>query len=172
MGPESSGTRMLTKSFCALGIYGDYKHKQRMDDNDFSKTPDKIVIRKSLPHGDVWPAIADLIKIMKSAGYEIIVPIMIIRDKEATIKSQLRHAHAATVPEARANIQFSVDFMFKQLSEVGLYPKIVAYEPFVKHEKVREAFYSSLGLSVPVMSFYDANEKYNNEPNEEGTESE
>jgi hypothetical protein len=62
--------------------------------------------------------------------------------------------------------------MFKQLSEVGLYPKIVAYEPFVKHEKVREAFYSSLGLSVPVMSFYDANEKYNNEPNEEGTESE
>jgi len=167
MGPESSGTRMLTKAFCSLGIYGDYKHKQRMDDLDFSKTPDKIIVRRSLPHGDVWPAIADLIKLMKQAGYEIIVPLLILRDKDATIKSQLRHQHAATVPESRANIQFSIDYMLKQLSEVGLYPRVIVYEPFVKHEKVRDAFFTSLGLAVPIMSFFDANEKYNNdEPTE------
>ncbi len=163
MGPESSGTRMLTKSLCAVGIYGDFKHKQRMDDLDFSKTPDKIVIRRSLPHGDAWPAIADLINLMKQAEYRIIIPILILRDKDATVKSQLRHAHAKTVPESKANIQFSIDHMMRQLAEVGLWPIVVPYEPFVKYEKVREAFFRHLGLPIPIMAFYDANEKYTSE---------
>lgn len=160
MGPESSGTRMLTKAFCTLGIYGDFKHKQRMDDLDFSKTPDKIVIRRSLPHGDAWPAIADLIKIMKQAGYGVIVPLLIYRDKDATVKSQLRHQHAKAIPEAKANIQFSIDHTLRELAEVNLWPIVVPYEPFVKYEQVREAFFRQLGLPVPIMVFYDANEKY------------
>ena len=160
IGPESSGTRMLTKAFCTLGIYGDFKHKQRMDDLDFSKTPDRIVIRRSLPHGDAWPAIADLVNLMKQAGYNIIVPLLIVRDKDATIKSQLRHAHAKAVPEARANIQFSIDHTMRELANVGLWPVVVTYEPFVKYDKVREAFFRSLGLPTPIMAFYDGNEKY------------
>jgi hypothetical protein len=160
MGPESSGTRMLTKAFCTLGIYGDYKHKQRTDDLDFSKTPDRIVIRRSLPHGLVWPAIADLVNLMRQAGYGVIHPLLILRDKDSTIKSQLRHTHAKNVSEAKANIQFSVDFAVLELGKVGLYPTVVTYEPFVRHEKVREAFFRQLGLPVPIMSFFDANEKY------------
>ena len=163
MGPESSGTRMLTKAFCTLGIYGDYKHKQRMDNNDFSNTPDKIIIRRSLPHGKVWPAIADLIKLLKQAAYNIIIPLVILRDKDATVKSQLRHTHAKTFPQAKEKVQFSIDHMLKELANVGLWPTIILYEPFVKHEKVREAFFNNLGLPVPTMVFYDANEKYSAE---------
>lgn len=160
LGPESSGTRMLTKAFCTVGVYGDFKHKQRMDDLDFSKTPEKIVLRRSLPHGDQWPLISETIASMKQAGYGVVVPIIILRDKEATANSQLRHAHAKTVPEANGSIQFAVDFAYKELSQAGLYPIVVCYEPFVKHEGVRKAFFRSVGLPEPVMAFYDANEKY------------
>lgn len=167
LGPESSGTRMLTKAFCTLGIYGDFKHKQRMDDLNFSKTPDRIVLRRSLPHGDAWPAIAETINLMKSADYGVIIPLFITRDKDATIKSQIRHAHAKAIPEAKANIQFSIDHAFRELATIHLYPTIICYEPFVKYEEVRQAFFRQLGLPVPTMNFYDANEKY-----QEGEESE
>ncbi len=167
LGPESSGTRMLTKAFCTLGIYGDYKHKQRMDDLDFSKTPDKIVIRRSLPHGDAWPAIADTIALMRQAGYQVVIPILIVRDKEATVKSQIRHAHTKAAPESKANIAFAIDFAYRELSQAGLDPHVICYEPFVKYEGVRKAFFRSLGLPEPVMAFYDANEKYTSEGNSE-----
>jgi hypothetical protein len=163
IGPESSGTRMLTKAFCTLGIYGDHKHKQRLDDLDFSKTPDQIVIRRSLPHGIAWPAIADTINLMKQAGYHVIVPVMILRDKDATVKSQIRHAHTKTGQEAKANIQFAIDFAYRELANVGLSPFIISYEPFVKYDGVRKAFFKQLGLAEPVMVFYDANEKYQSE---------
>jgi hypothetical protein len=160
MGPESSGTRMLTKAFCTLGIYGDYKHKQRMDDLDFSKTPDQIVIRRSLPHGEAWPAIADTINVLKQAGYFVTVPVLIVRDKESTIKSQIRHAHAKAAPESKANIAYAVDHAYRELAAVNLSPFVIQYEPFVKYEQVRRAFFKQLGLPEPVMAFYDANEKY------------
>jgi hypothetical protein len=160
IGPESSGTRMITKAFVTLGIYGDFRHKQRMDDLDFSKTPDKIVLRRSVPHGDDWPAIADTINLMKQAGYSIIVPIVILRDKDITSKSQIRHSHAGNIAEAKANISFAIDHIHRELSSVGLSPNIISYEPFVKYDAVRKNFFRSMGLPEPTMAFFDANEKY------------
>ena len=161
LGPESSGTRMITKAFCSLpGMYGDYKHRQRMDNNDFSETPNQIVLRKSLPHGDAWPAIADIITLMKLSGYKIIVPILILRDKDATVNSQLRHVHEKEDEKSRNNISFSIDHTYKELMKVNLVPVVICYEPFVKYEEVRKLFFDSLGLPNPVMDFYNANEQY------------
>jgi hypothetical protein len=167
LGPESSGTRMLTKAFCTLGIYGDFRHKQRMDDLNFAQTPDKIIFRRSLPHGENWPAIADTINLMKQAGYQVIVPILILRDKDATVKSQIRHAHAKAMPEAKANIAFAIDHAYRELAVVGMNPIVVCYETFVKYDLVRKAFFRSLGLPEPTMAFYDANEKYQKSEEEE-----
>lgn len=167
MGPESSGTRMLTKAFCTLGIYGDYKHKQRMDDFDFSETPNKIVFRRSLPHGDRWPDVAGIVNRMRQAGYKSIVPILIVRDKDMTVNSQIRHEHAEKDPESRGNIEFSIDHSYKTLAEVGLSPVVIHYEPFVKYESVRKMFFQSLGLREPTMAFYDANDQYKGNREEE-----
>lgn len=160
VGPESSGTRMITKAFCSIGIHGDYKHKQRMDNLDFSETPKQIVLRRSLPHGDAWPAIADTITLMKQAGYKNIVPILILRDKDATVQSQIRHVHEKKDDNSRLNISFSIEHTYKELSKVGLVPTVICYEPFVKYEEVRKCFFNSLGLTNPVMDFYNANEQY------------
>lgn len=160
LGPESSGTKMLAKAFCTIGIYGDFKHKQRMDNLDFSKTPDRIMLRRSMPHGDNWPAIADTIGLMKEAGYHNINVILIYRDKDCTVKSQIRHSHASEDPEARTNIEFAIDYAYKQLSSIGILPYIICYEPFVKYEEVRKTFFNFFGLPVPLMAFHDANQKY------------
>jgi len=160
LGPESSGTKMLTKAFCVLGIYGDFKHRQRMDDLDFSKTPDQIVLRRSLPHGENWPAIADTIGLMKQAGYHNINVILIYRDKDCTVESQMRHSHASTDEEGRAHIEFALDYTHKQLASVNIIPFVVSYEPFVKYETVRKLFFNYYGLPEPLMAFHDANEKY------------
>jgi hypothetical protein len=160
LGPESSGTRMITKAFCSLGIYGDHKHRQRMDDLNFAKTPASIVLRRSLPHGELWPAIADTITLMKRGGYQHVVPILIIRDKDATVKSQLRHVHEKDEEVSRNNVAYSIDHTYRDLAKIGLLPTIICYEPFVKYEHVRKLFFDSLGLPNPVMDFYDANEQY------------
>ena len=160
LGPESSGTRMITKAFVTLGIYGDFRHKQRMDDLDFSKTPDKIVLRRSLPHGEDWPSIADTINLMKQAGYMIVTPILILRDKDMTVKSQIRHSHAKNTAESRANIEYAIDHAHRELGSIGLVPLMINYEPFVKYDTVRKNFFKHLGLPEPTMAFFDANEKY------------
>jgi len=160
VGPESSGTRMLTKAFCALGIYGDFRHKQRMDDLNFSITPEKIVLRRSLPHGDSWPPLADIVSEMRQAGYLAIIPLLIVRDKDATVKSQISHAHAKEDAEAKANIQYAIDYAYQEFASIGLTPLVICYEPFVKHQSVRKAFFRQLGLTEPIMNFYDGNEKY------------
>ncbi len=159
LGPESSGTRMITKAFISSGCYGDFKHKQRLDDLNFKATPDKIVFRRSLPHGTKWPAIADTITLMRRSGYQV-RPILILRDKDATAASQLRHAHERDGEEAKTNIAFSVDYTYKELTKVKMVPLVICYEPFVRYPEVRELFFKRLGLPVPQMEFFDANEKY------------
>ncbi len=159
IGPESSGTRMITKAFVTAGCYGDFKHKQRLDNLKFNDTPDRIVIRRSLPHGTKWPAIADLITLMNRSGYQV-TPILILRDKDATAASQLRHAHERDGTEAKTNIAFSIDYTYKELIKVSTLPLVICYEPFVRYPEVREMFFKSLDLPMPKMEFFDANEKY------------
>ena len=163
LGPESSGTRMLTEALCRCGIYGDAGHVQRMDDLDFAKTPERIVFRRSLPHGGAtarhWPAIAGIVLRMREAGYRV-VPILILRDLDATVKSQVAFPHVPNEAEARYNVQYAVQHALSQLAQVGLWPVVVPYEPFVRDARVREQFFHHLELPVPDMSFFDANEKY------------
>jgi hypothetical protein len=155
MGPESSGTRMLTEAFIKAGCYGDSSIDQRMDDMNFSE--DLIVFRRSLPHGGIWPNIPYIIS--KMAGYTI-RPIMILRDKAYTIKSQIKNQHVATEIEAIDNIRFGIEYAYRNLAAEGLSLTVVLYETFVKYPEVRGLFFKSFGLVSPSMEFHDGNLQY------------
>lgn len=157
MGPESSGTRMLTEAFIKSGCYGDSTIDQRMDDMNFSES--LIVFRRSLPHGGIWPNISYIVDTMKQAGYRI-HPIMILRDKSYTIKSQVKNQHVANEIEAADNIRFAVEYAYRNLAALGLNPAVVLYEIFVKYPEVREMLFRSLGLMPPLMEFHDGNLQY------------
>lgn len=156
LGPESSGTRMLAQAFVAVGCFGDGGHEQRMDDLDFTGRPNTIVFRQSLPHGNGWPDCPRIIGSMASAGY-VVQPVLIVRDKDHTVRSQRARKHAIFSRQARRRITDALDFAYRQLAGVGQTPLVILYEPFVRHEAVRRAFFEQLGLECPTMEFFDAN---------------
>jgi len=160
LGPESSGTRMLAQAFVGAGCFGDGGHQQRMDDLDFPGRPDTIVFRQSLPHGDGWPDCTRIIGSMASAGYAV-QPVLIVRDKDHTVRSQRARGHAFFSRRARRRIADALDFAYRQLARVGQTPLVVLYEPFVRHEAVRRAFFEQLCLEYPTMEFFDANARHN-----------
>lgn len=52
IGPEHSGTRYMTEVLVKAGAYGDYTHKQRMDDRKIPTDKEIVVLRRSVPHGN------------------------------------------------------------------------------------------------------------------------
>jgi hypothetical protein len=162
LGPESSGTRMLTEAFVRLGFCGSSGHEQTLDNLDFSNSPDRIVLRRSLPHNSIWPPIKDICVAMRQAGYRHIIPILIVRDKEMTIQSQCnpKNRHVLTAKAARARIEYALQHGYAELAEADLVPIVVHYEPFIKFESVRRVFFKKLDLNLPNMPFWDGNRKY------------
>lgn len=159
MGPESSGTRMMTEAFISLGIYGDNTHLQRLDTEGFNKGHEIIAFRRSVPHGDIMPAISKLISRMESREYQI-YPIVILRDKDMCAKSQVKNGHSKNTNAAKQSIAKAIDHIYKELSLANKPPYVVFYEPFVKFKKVRAMFFKQFGLELPNMEFINANNKY------------
>jgi hypothetical protein len=164
IGPESSGTRMMTRAFIKCGAYGSGGHLQILDEEGFKGGHEMIVFRRSVPHGKFMPKLSRLVGRMTKNNY-VITPIVILRDKDACAASQVKNKHAKNLEESRLSIEEAVNHIYSELSSVELHPIIIHYEPFVKNQDVRKAFFTSLGLSVPQMEFYDGNEQYkeNNE---------
>ncbi len=159
IGPESSGTRMMTQAFLSLGMYGDGTHRQRLDKEGFNGGHEMIAIRRSVPHGKIMPAASKLIKRMEKQGYEV-YPILIIRDKDMCAKSQVKNKHAKNGKAARVSIRHAVEHIYKELSIVNKSPYVIYYEPFVKFKAVRKAFFQQFGLEEPTIEFYNANLQY------------
>jgi len=159
IGPESSGTRMMTQAFLALGAYGDGGHAQRLDKERFKNGHEFIVFRRSVPHGKKMPRIANVIKEMENEGYQVF-PVIIFRDKDMCAKSQIKNKHAENNANARTSIKKAVDFIYLELAKAGYAGFVIHYEAFVKFRKVRSNFFSQFNLPHPKMEFYNANINY------------
>jgi hypothetical protein len=149
---------MLTEAFIRCGFFGDAGHQQRLDDLDFTTRADRIVLRRSVPHGDEWPDLARIVAGLCEAGYTVL-PALIWRDKDTTILSQVKNLDRA--PQvSRANIPRALILTFSQLAGLGLWPTSVYLGAFVTDAAVREAFFRQFGLAAPAMEFYDPDAKY------------
>jgi hypothetical protein len=170
VGPESSGTRMVTDALIKAGVFGQATHAQEMDNLDFSGRPESIVLRRSVPHGNVWPDLTQIIRGMTAAGYAV-TPIVTHRDKDFCIQSQLRlarqlAAHHGVSPQlvkestVRSLFYRAYKHIFAHLSTCGAFPVICHYTSFVNNEEFRQLFFAQLGLPCPQLELYDADLKY------------
>lgn len=131
-GPESSGTRMLTKIFIESGCFGSDDHDQPFD----HKPPleeENVVWRRSIPHGGVKePNIEYMYKYLVDKNYEVIL-IIINRDIFCTINSQISNNHVTEEDTSIQNIQDSFVFIFGLIKKLNIKYFLINYESLILH---------------------------------------
>lgn len=160
LGPESSGTRCVTRLLLDAGCRGEAGHEQPFDRNPPSGVS-PVVWRRSVPHGKKWPDITKMIDVLKANGYDVRA-IVTTRDWHPAIESQLKARHVGSRKEARANLRRAYPFMFEHLARAGVPYWLVSYEALVaRPRKVATKLMETLGLPVPEkIEIFDGNEKY------------
>lgn len=160
--PESSGGRMMTEFIIRSGAFGEHTHDQDLGSRDFKDRPDRIVFRRSLPHGGTWSNLRELAGKMEKADYTVI-PIAIFRDRYSTARSQVFRGHVETIEKAIENMDQAAAIIAWHLRD---YHRIViiSYERFVTNSLYRELVAERIGILPPIdMTFWDANKKYYDE---------
>lgn len=166
LGPESSGTRLITRILIAGGCHGTDDHVQAFD----RCIPDPltpIVWRRSLPHGHnhEWPNIKNLIWYLINLGRDVNV-VCCTRDMECTIDSQLFWGHVTTDAAARQNIIRAYREMFDGVQSLGVKCQVVSYESLIAHPRnSQRILLESLGLDATedtdgYVSITDENSKH------------
>jgi hypothetical protein len=124
-GPESSGTRFVTRALVAMGAEGDDTHAQRydgrpvhllpgdaslLDERSLDQAGEILVWRRSFPHGvrsarddHRWPRVAEILTTLLRRGFSPHV-VVTVRDQHCVVESQVRRFGIAR-EEARANIR-------------------------------------------------------------------
>lgn len=164
-GAESSGTRMLTGLLVAAGCSGSADHTQAWD----AKPPradehPRIVRRRSVPHGGVWPDLQGVVDELRSCGYADVRFVVTVRDRHCLESSQVAAGHVADAAEAAGNIRRCYGHIFSQLAEMPEVACVIApYESLVLHgAKAAGKLLEALGLDVPedMPCFRDENAKH------------
>lgn len=173
LGPESSGTRLVTRLLIAAGCWGDDGHKQRMDGMSratlLTLRPAPLVWRRSVPHNGQWPDVRGIVEGLRDCGYTV-TALVVSRDWHAMACSQLHAPHVKSVAEALQNISQAYRRIFAGLGEDVPF-EVVNYEALVAHPRpVLRYLARRLGLSEPAdVQVHDANEKwYPKEANRKG----
>ncbi len=159
VGPEGSGTRMMTRALILAGCFEDETWQNAHNAPNLTNAPERIVFHRSLPHspperGRVWSDLKALRDLIESYGYQV-QPILMIRDWHATISSQ--NARVWFTEDAAANIQRAIQTVTDQLPD--FIP--VTYEAFCLSEGFRKTLFTKyLNLPVSPIQIWYANDKY------------
>lgn len=160
VGPESSGTRLVTRILINAGCKGDSGHWQEFDEK-LPKNLPHIVWRRSILHGGIWPDIVALIAELRDAGYSVSA-IVTFRELFANAMSQIASRYAVTVNEVYERIPQIYTHIFKALISTEVQFETVSYESLVLHpvETQRELL-NRLGLKAEKeIRIFDGNEKH------------
>ena len=147
LGIPSSGTRIMTRILVKMGCIGDWDHKQRWDTIEPSEeTP--IVIRRHYPkeRSPSWVRKGNsLIGELLLKGY-LIYSIIIIRDWNATILSQINAPHVKNYEEGEIYSQFVLQRIFQELPASVPF-EVVSYESLVQRpHQVLKLMQKRIGL--------------------------
>lgn len=160
VGPESSGTRMMTQFFIRAGYEGDHGHSQPWDNLVFRKYPDNIVFRQSMPHGNRWVDIVGIIQGMQKANYTP-YGIVMWRDPRYMALSQVQAGHSANTVQALSKIRKAILHIDTAFDDLGWRPTLIIYEKFVEMPEYQKAIHGLHSqLDYDPMEFKNANQKY------------
>lgn len=129
IGPESSGTRLMTRLLIRAGCVGDDTHFQPFDTHGLPAASEgrDVVWRRSLPHGGQWPDLVGMIQDARELGYDVRVVFM-QRDDNVLILSQVAATHARTAEEAETHIMRAYSDYHDRLNDWRVLHYNVSYE--------------------------------------------
>ena len=167
LGPESSGTKMMTKLFCKAGCYGDDGDVQRLDvvvaGGDFPYIMESnLVFRRSVPHGKRYADIADIDSKFGKKGY---IPkwIVLFREMERTAISAFNHGHKSSIEEARFRLIYELQFIGANLGHMSNFYLVSSSHLFQNPQRVLRGISKYAGIDlVPYTGIIeDVDSKYN-----------
>lgn len=159
LGPEGSGTHMLTDAFRSVGCHEEPWHGGWPPDGNykFNTMPDLFVFRRSLPHAKRFADLRAIREQMEAAGYKV-QPLFIVRDWYCTIQSVLRRDYQRVSWICEQNMRKGPLLAFEAFPDDLIY---VTYESFCFHRKFRRwLFCDRLQLPEPKLEIHYANKRY------------
>ena len=162
LGPESSGTRLVTKVLMECGCQGSDDHEQEWDQNPPTEQ-DPIVWRRSVPHRREWPHISKMVDPLGKNEYNIKI-IITARDWHCMAISQVNAEHVPNMKVAYSNIKRAYATIFNQASSYEFF--VMSYESLCAQPLVTTQWLATvLGLNVPesIFEIRSGNDKYYDE---------
>lgn len=156
LGPEGSGTKLLTRIFIDAGCAGDYSHKQSIDAAAVP-TGNLLVLRRSFPHAEKWPNLKGLVAWLN--GYEVRA-VVIIRTYRCTFASRARRRENKVKAEELALA--ALPRLFQSIEKAHLPFVWVTYEALIQRPEVEVDWLMKwAGLETPAVEYiFDGNERY------------
>lgn len=167
LGPEASGTRLLTKLLVGAGCAGDDGHEQRWDRSVPAAaqlaSAAGLVWRRSLPHAGQWPDLLGMIANLRLCGWRVHA-LILSRDWRAMSAAQVTTGHVATGAAALAHIRQAYHQIMHDLAlaDMEVY-EIVNYEALVLHPRpviMGLLARQGLALTTDLPPIYDGNAKH------------
>lgn len=159
LGPESSGTRMMTEILISAGCFGDATSSQRLD-SGIPEGTSPIVWRRSAPHAQEYPPLGKMIGRVQGLGYDVRAIVM-TRDWHAMLRSQVAWGHTPTVAKARERTRMGYLHIFMHLRGTGIPFTVVSYESLVQRSGAAlSAVMDELDLPTPDFEIRDENAKW------------
>ena len=161
LGPESSGTRLLTRLLIAAGCEGSAAHHQPFDE----QTPEGVsplVWRRSVPQRGHWPDIASMVGELRRRNYSVHA-IVTMRDWLPSAGSQVRAGHVADRVQAYTHLARAYPHIFAELGRAGVPFVCVTYAGLVgRPDKMLGWLTAYLSLPTPngFEDVFDADERW------------
>ena len=157
IGPESTGTRVLTQILISAGCVGDGGHEQRFDSHVPlpSEVKSDIVWRRSVPHfeSEKMPFVDKMKENLKGYNTKFLVTS---RSMYPAAMSQMRHRGGLdTLQQAYQRINRAYSHIFDQVAEREF--TLVTYEGL---EMNSEKICDYLNIGNPKVKIYNGNSKY------------
>lgn len=158
-GPEGSGNYMMTEALRLAGVEEQIRGRPAWDTNYAHLVPGfppLVSVMRSLPAAHGWPDWGYAVEAFTAAGYDI-APLFMVRELNATIRSQIRRGAVETAEQAEAHIRRAWRVAVNVFDE--FVP--VSYEAFTGSEGFRRwLFMERLGLPMTTLEVRDENRKY------------
>jgi len=134
VGPESSGTRLVTKILIAAGCNGSAEHYQEFDDHQFVGDP--IVWRRSLPHGSYWPSLRGMITRLRGERYGDIQIVITTRSWRILAESQVKAGYSRDLQHAYQKILQAYKVIFTDIPSLMVPYAVVDYHALTTYPKL------------------------------------
>jgi hypothetical protein len=124
VGPESSGTRFVSRLFIDGGCDGSDEHIQPFDADIPVAIDTDVVWRRSVPHDGVYPNIEDMCAQVAIRGYDPVV-VVIYRNWACNAHSQVLRGHATNYSHAIERIRLAWNHIMRCVQDIPY--SIVSY---------------------------------------------